>query len=171
MKRHSILNLSAIAALAFAMLPASAVAQQKTLKEQIIGTWIAVSNESTAPDGKKELLFGPNPKGIAVYDASGQWVQIIVNPAVAKFKVDNRLKGTPEENTAAVHGTTATFGTWTIDEASKTITLRYGGSMFPNQAGTESKQIIVSVTADELRTTSPVTASGMRADNVFRRAK
>ena|SRR5437763_37414 len=171
MKQNSILNLSAIAALAFAMVPASAVAQQKTLKEQIIGTWIAVSNESTAPDGKKEQLFGPNPKGIAVYDASGQWVQIIVNPSIPKFKVDNRLKGTPEENTAAVHGTTATFGTWTIDEASKTITVRYVGGMFPNQAGTEAKRIIVSVTADELKMIAPTTASGMRADNVWRRAK
>src|SRR5438046_9582381 len=43
------------------------------------------------------------------------------------------------------------FGTWTVDEASKTITVRYVGGMFPNQAGTEAKRIVVSVTADELR--------------------
>jgi hypothetical protein len=171
MNRRSILSLSAIAALGFAVLPGSAIAQQKSLKEQIIGTWIIVSNDATAPDGSKQQLFGPNPKGIRVYDASGQTVQIIVHPGVPKFKVNNRLKGTAEENTAAVQGTTATFGTWTVDEASKTITVRNAGGLFPNQAGTDSKNIVVSVTPDEMKVTNPATASGMRSDSVWRRAK
>jgi hypothetical protein len=170
MNRRNILNLTALTALSLAMASGSAAAQQKTLKEQLIGTWIAVSNESTAPDGKKEQLYGPNPKGILVFDASGQYAQIIVNPAVPKFKVNNRLKGTPEENTAAVQGTTATFGTWTIDEASKTITVRYVGGLFPNQAGTDSRRSF-SIAGDELKMTNPATGSGMRADNVWKRAK
>src|SRR5258708_23916683 len=100
MNRRNIFNLTALTALGLALLPASAFAQQKTLKEQIIGSWTIVSSDSTAPDGKKEQLFGPNPKCILVFDASGQTVQIIVHPGVPKFKVNNRLKGTPEENTA-----------------------------------------------------------------------
>ena len=96
---------------------------------------------------------------------------IIVNPDTPKFKVDNRLKGTPEENAAAVHGTTANFGTWTIDEASKTITVRNVGGMFPNGAGEETKRIVVSVTPDEIKLTNPLTAAGMRSDNVWKRAK
>ena len=171
MKRRSILSISAITVLGLALLPGSAIAQQKSLKEQIIGTWIIVSNDATAPDGSKQQLFGPNPKGIRVFDASGQTVQIIVHPGVPKFKVNNRLKGTAEESTAAVHGTTATFGTFTVDEASKTITVRNVGGMFPNQAGTDSKNIVVSVTADEMKVTNPATASGMRSDSVWRRAK
>ena len=96
---------------------------------------------------------------------------IIVNPDTPKFKVDNRLKGTPEENAAAVHGTTANFGTWMVDEASKTITVRNVGGMFPNSAGSDSKRIVVSVTADELKLTNPATAAGLRSDNVWKRAK
>ena len=171
MNRRSILGLSAITALGLALLPGSTVAQQKSLKEQLIGTWIIVSSDSTAPDGKKEQILGPNPKGILVFDASGQTVQVIVHPGVPKFKVNNRLKGTPEENAAAVHGTTATFGTYTVDEASKTITVRNVGGMFPNQAGAETKRIVTSVTADEIKFTNPATAAGMRADNLWRRAK
>lgn len=171
MNRRSILRISAMTVVGLALLPGSALAQQKMLKEQIIGTWVIVSSDSTAPDGKKDQLFGPNPKGILVFDASGQTVQVIVHPGVPKFKINNRLKGTPEENTAAVHGTTATFGTFTVDEASKTITVRNVGSMFPGQAGTETKRIVTSVTADELKFTNPATAAGMRADNVWRRAK
>jgi hypothetical protein len=152
-------------------LPAGdAAAQQKSLKEQLVGTWTIVSTSQTAPDGTKHELFGASPKGLLVLDATGQYAQIIVRPDRPKFKVNNRLKGTPEENQAAVHGTTATFGTWSVDEASKTLVVRIASGMFPNQDGTEGKRT-VSVTGDELRITNPATASGMRADNVWRRAK
>jgi hypothetical protein len=171
MNRRNSIRLCAITVLWLALLQGTAVAQQKTLKEQLTGTWTVVSVDNTAPDGKKSQIFGPNPKGILVFDASGQYVQIIVRPETPKFKVDNRLKGTPEENAAAVHGTTANFGTWTVDEASKTITVRNVGGMFPNTAGSDSKRIVVSVTADELKLTNPATASGMRSDNVWKRAK
>jgi len=171
MTRSRILGLSMITALGLAVLPGAAVGQQKTLKEQIAGTWIVVSNDSTAPDGKKSQPFGPKPGGILVFDASGQYVQIMSHPDVPKFKANNRLQGTPEENTAAVRGTTANFGTWKIDEASKTITVRNLGGMFPNSAGTDSTRVVVSVTADELKITNPQTAAGARSDNVWKRAK
>ena len=171
MNRRSILSISTMTVLGLALLPSSAVGQQKSLKEQLVGTWIIVSNDATAPDGKKEQLFGPNPKGILVFDASGQYSQIIVHPGVPKFQVNNRLKGTPQENTAAVLGTTATFGIWTVNETSKVITVRYVGGMFPNQAGTEAPRTVVSMTADELKIANPLTASGMKSDSVWKRAK
>jgi Lipocalin-like domain len=170
MNQRNVLRVSVVTVLALALLPSSAVSQQKSLKDQLIGTWIIVSNNSVAPDGTKHQVFGPNPKGMLVFDATGQYSQIIVNPEVPKFKINNRLKGTPEENTTAVQGTTATFGTWSVDEASKTVTVRYVGGMFPNQAGTESKRT-VSITGDELRVANPATASGMKSDSVYRRAK
>jgi Lipocalin-like domain len=171
-KRMTTLTLTAIAllCLGLALSAGDAGAQQKSLKQQLTGTWILVSVDNTAPDGKKQQLFGPNPKGIQILDASGRYAQIIVHPDRPKFKVNNRLKGTPEENMAAVHGTTATFGTWTVDEASKTVTVHYEGSMFPNQAGTDAKRT-VSVTGDELKVSNPATASGMKADSVWKRAK
>ena len=170
MSRLNFCVFSTIAMLASAVMPTGAVAQQKSLKEQLVGSWILVSNNSVAPDGTKHQLFGPNPKGLLVFDATGQYSQIFVNPAVPKFRINNRLKGTPEENTAAVQGTTATFGTWVVDEASKTVTVRYVGGMFPNQAGTEAKRTVV-VAGDELKINNPATASGMKSDSVYRRAK
>ena len=159
-----------ITALGFALLPGSAVAQQKSLKQQLVGTWNLVSVDQTDSEGKKHQLFGPNPKGSQVLDASGQYFQIIWRSDVPRFKANSRLKGTAEENAAMVQGTTANFGTWTVDEASKTLTVRYEGSLFPNQAGSESKRI-VTVTGDELRVSNPATGSGMRSDTVWRRAK
>ena len=173
MHRRTIFGLTTAALLCTGVVfgASHAPAQQKSLKEQVVGTWLIVSVDNTAPDGKKSQTFGPNPKGLLIFEANGQYSQIIVSPDVPKFKVNNRLKGTPEENTAAVHGTTANFGTWTIDEASKTITVRTEGGMFPNGAGEETKRIISSVTADELKLSNPLTSFGMRSDNVWRRAK
>lgn len=115
MNRRHIFSLSVATALGLALLPGSAHAQQKPLKEQLAGTWTIISNDNVAPDGTKRQLFGPNPKGILVLAANGQYAQIIVLPNRPNFKVNNRLEGTPEENKAAVHGTTATFGTWSVD--------------------------------------------------------
>ena len=147
----------------------AAFAQQKSLKEQLVGSWILVSIDNAALDGKKTQLFGPNPKGILTFGTNGQYSQTIVNSGVPKFKTNNRLKGTPEENTAAVHGTSATFGTWSIDEASKTVTVHYVGGMFPNQAGTDSKRT-VSVSGNELTVSNPATAAGLKTDQVWKRA-
>jgi hypothetical protein len=148
----------------------SASAQQKSLKDQIVGAWILASTENTAPDGSKQQIWGPNPTGMLVLDASGRFTQIIVRSDRPKFKANNRMQGSPEENAAAVQGTTATFGSWSVNEADKTLTVRNEGSMFPNQVGTESKRPI-SVSGDELKVTNPSTASGLRSDNVWRRAK
>jgi hypothetical protein len=168
MKRRHILSLSVATALGLVWLPGSALAQQKPLKEQLAGTWTIISNDNTAPDGTKRQLFGPNPKGILVLAANGQYAQIIVLPERPSFKVNNRLEGTPEENRAAVHGTTATFGTWAVDEANKTITVRNEGGMFPNQVGTESKRT-VTLAGDLLRVSNPAPASGGKSESVWKR--
>ena len=170
MNRRNILSLSAIATLGLALLPGSALAQQKSLKEQLSGTWAVVSNDNVAPDGTKRQLFGPNPKGVLILAANGQYASIIVRPDRPKFKVNNRLEGTPEENKAVVQGTVASFGAWSIDEASKTIVLRIEGSMFPNQAGTESKRS-VTLAGDELKVSNPNPGSGGKSENVYKRAK
>src|SRR5258708_37660539 len=102
MNRFHILNLSVATALGLALLPVSALAQQKSLKEQLAGTWTIISNDNVGPDGAKRQLFGANPKGILVLAANGQYAQIIVRPDMPKFKVNNRLEGTAEENKAAV---------------------------------------------------------------------
>ena len=57
MKQHSILNLSAIAALALALMPDGAAAQQKSLKEQLVGTWAFVSSTGKLASGW-ELAVG-----------------------------------------------------------------------------------------------------------------
>src|ERR1700728_3693251 len=67
MNRRSILNISAMTLLALALVPSSAVAQQETLKQQLIGTWTVVSYEATAANGTKRQIV--NPKGFLIVTA------------------------------------------------------------------------------------------------------
>src|SRR3974377_172591 len=154
----------------FILSAGNALAQQKTLKEQLVGTWILVSNDNIAPNGEKRRLFGNNPKGVSIFDASGWYAQIQVNPDRPKFKGKTRLDGTAEENKAVVRATAAHFGTWSVSEADKTLTGRQELNIFPNADGLVSKRAI-SLAGDELKVTSPNPSSGGTAMTVWRRAK
>jgi hypothetical protein len=76
MNRRDIFGLSAIAALGLALLPGSAVSQQKSFKEQIVGL-DARSALDVKPDGTKSDRWGPNAKGIFIFDANGRFAQFI----------------------------------------------------------------------------------------------
>jgi Lipocalin-like domain len=171
MNRRSILSLVAITAWGLAALPGNAVAQQKTLKEQLTGAWTLVSIENILPDGTKRLLYGANPKGTQIFDASGRWSQMQVRADRPKFKSLDRLQATAEESKAAMKDTLAQFGSWSVDEGSKTILLRIEGSLVPNSEGTDGKRMITSITADELKYTNPGVAAGGKNEVVYRRAK
>lgn len=92
MKRPNSLSLCAIASLGIVVLSSGALAQQKSLKEQLTGAWIIVSNEGIGPDGVKDQPFVhftgsmfPNQTGTdskRVVSISGDELRIN-NPATA----------------------------------------------------------------------------------------
>ena len=69
------------------------------------------------------------------------------------------MKSTPAENKAIMEGLIAYFGTYTVDEAAKTISMRVETSTFPNQVGMKQKRT-VSVSANELRLTNTTLLTG-----------
>jgi hypothetical protein len=171
MNRRNIFSLSVIAALGLASLPGSAVSQQKTLKDQLVGAWMLVSIDNIMPDGKKQQLFGTNPNGILILDVSGRFAQVQMPANRPKFKSANRLEATAEESTAAMHTSLAQFGTWSVSEVDKTIITRNVGALIPNAEGMDGKRIITSLTPDELRLTNPGPSTGGKNETVYRRAK
>jgi len=172
MSRRYSLGLSAITAIGLALLPGSAVSQQTPLKEQLVGAWTQVSIDATSPDGTKRQLFGPNPKGIVIYSSDGHFALVQTRADLTKLATSNRATATPEEAKAVVVGSIAYFGRYSIDEASKVVTVDIQGSTFANQIGSASdnKRIITSLTADELKLTNPASASGVTIELVFKRA-
>ncbi len=147
-----------------------AVAQQKTLKEQLVGTWTYVSVDIVRPDGSRVPLYGPNPQGAASFDSNGRYLLLTTRTGLPKFGSNDRMEGTPEENKAVVQGSIAHFGSYTVNEADKTITFYIETSTFPNWNGTQQKRPFT-LTGDELKWTTPASSGGGSAEVVLKRAK
>jgi hypothetical protein len=49
---HKVLGLAAITSFGLAVIDSNALAQQKPLKEQLVGAWMVVRCEVVQPDGK-----------------------------------------------------------------------------------------------------------------------
>ena len=159
---HHSIRLSAIAAFGVILCGASAAAQPATLKDQLVGTWTMAS--STA-------RFGTNPKGQMILLPNGRYSFMISRVDVPKFAANNVTQGTAEENAAVVKGVIANFGTWSVDEATKTLTTNVEASTYPNLNGGSQKRTITSLTADELKYTNPTSAAGTVDEAVWKRVK
>ena len=171
MNRRYIISLSALTALGLALQPSNAISQQKSLKEQIIGTWTLVSSTQRTKEGVKSDRWGPNPRGRAIFEANGRYSFMIFRSDIPKFAANNMNQVTAEEAKAAIQGMTANYGTWSIDEATKTLTTNIEGSSSPNLNGGSQKRIISSLSTDELKYTNPASQIGSVDDVVWKRAK
>ena len=168
MDRRSTIAISVMTALGLAMLPISAIGQQQSMKEQLVGAWSLVSFELVRQDGSKQSTFGANPKGIAFFDAGGHYSITVVRLDRAKYAINSFTEGTAEENKATAQGTMTYFGTYAISEADRSIAIHIDGSSFPNWNGADQKRI-VTITGDQLKLSAPV-AFGT-AEVVWKRAQ
>lgn len=169
MNRRLILGLSAITMLGLGSLPGSAVAQQKSLKDQLVGAWSIVSSTTKLPDGSP--AWGTNPKGLYVFTADGYYSSHLLRTDRPKFASNNRATGTPEENKAAVLGNSSNYGTYSVNEAAKTFTIKFLGSSYPNLEGVEQTRAFT-ITGDELTVVNPSpTVGGAPSQLVLKRAK
>lgn len=159
------------AVLALALTAAPAGAQQKSLRDQLVGSWNFVIAEVVAPDGKKSFPFGETPKGILIFTAGGQFAQIYVASDVPKIASNNRLTGTPEEYATIMRRSISLFGTYSVNEEGKTVIFHILSSTYPNFAGEAQERTIDKLTADEFINTNPNVAGGRgRATNIYKKA-
>src|SRR5262245_9101258 len=162
----------AATALALAGFAGEAAAQGKSLKDRLLGTWHFVVAEVTAPDGKKSFPFGPTPRGILIFTQEGDFAQIHIASEVQKIASGNRLSATAEEYAGIMRGTIAQFGTYTVDEAKQTFTLKFTASTFPNWEGTLQTRSVDKLTDAEFNNTNPQVGAGRgSAYNLYRRAR
>ena len=110
--RKLVAILSVVTAFAVVMpfAASDACAQQKAANtaKQLIGHWTVVSVKNEQ-DGKTTEPFGPNPKGLFIFDRSGRYAFLMFRSDLPKFASNNRDKGTPEENKAVVVGSHGAF--------------------------------------------------------------
>lgn len=145
--------------------PGDAASQVST---DLVGAWTLIS-VTVDEDGKKLEPFGSNPNGSLILDGNGHFSIVVVRSDIPKFASDNRLKGTAEENKTAVQGSLAYFGTYSIQETNRIISMRIEGSTFPNWKGTEQKRLF-SRGGDQLRLTNPDGSAGGRTEILWTRA-
>ena len=171
--RKFVATLSVVTAFAVAMpfAASDACAQQKAANtgEQLIGFWtlVSVKNEQ---GGKTTEPLGPNPKGLFIFDRSGRYVYLMFRPDLPKFASHRRDKGTPEENRAVVLGSSAHFGTYTVNEKEGYFSIHPEAATFPNWVGVDQKRFF-SISKDELKITNPSGSRGGTSTLILKRAK
>ena len=145
-------------------------AQQKPLTKQLVGTWKYAAVDVVRPDGTRVPLYGPNPRGVASFDDGGHYILLTARASLPKFASNDRTKGTPEEYRSVVDGSIAHFGTYTVNEADKTITFHIETSTYPNWDGTQQKRPF-SIIGDTLTWRTPASSGGGTAEVILKRAK
>src|SRR6516162_4975989 len=142
--RRSI-NALCLSATALMLLPTGVVAQQKSLKEQIQGPWSLVSCNNTTAKGEKRIYCANNPRGILILAGNGN------------FALTTIAGGRKDTDAPGVQ---AQFGTWSVNEADKTLTIHRVGALDPANEGTDQK-LNISLNGEELKYTggSPITGT------------
>ena len=170
-KLVAIFSIVTVFAVVMAFAASDVCAQQKAANkaEQLMGHWtlVSVKNEQ---DGKITDSFGPNPKGLFIFDRSGRYVVLQFRADLPKFALNSRDKGTPEENKAVVLGSLAHFGTYTVNEKEGSYTVRPEAATFPNWVGVEQKRFF-SISGDELKIVNPAGSRGGTTTLILKRAK
>ena len=151
--RRSI-NVLCLSASALMLLPTGVVAQQKSLKEQIQGPWSLASCNNTNAKGEKTAYCANNPRGILILAGNGNYAVTII------------AGGRKDANDPAI---AANFGTWSVNEADKTLTRHFVGAREPANEGRDSK-VNISLNEGEMRLTG-LGFQGEHLDSTYRRFK
>ncbi|UPJ60518.1 lipocalin-like domain-containing protein [Bradyrhizobium sp. 192] len=170
MSRRFALGLFVASLISISALPTDSFSQTKSLKEQLIGTWIYESSKGTREDGS--AVERPKSKGAVTYTSDGHFHFITVRSDAPKYASGDSARPSPEEAMAIASGVVAYTGTYTVEEGSKTIHVNIETSSFPNLAGAPNqRRIVTSISDDELMFTNPRTPAGVTLELVFKRAK
>lgn len=169
---RSTLALSTMALLFLGIgLPANnAVAQQRSLKEQLVGTWTYVSAVNTRPDGTKFDPWGGKAAGVQIFDSTGHFSFMVIRSDIPKLASNNRLEGTADEFKAVAQGVLSYFGTYSLDDSGKTLTQHVQSSSFPNFNGA-NRIWAIALTGDDLTIGSQVAAAGGTNELKWKRVK
>jgi hypothetical protein len=168
MYRARTLATTTIAALYFAIASLFGPSFAQSAKD-LVGSYTLVSAVMDL-NGKKSDTYGPNAKGALTLDANGRFVLVFMRASLPKFASNSRMTGTPEENQAIVHGSFASFGTYSINEADKTIIFRIENATFPNWNGDEQKRSFT-LSGDELKYVVAAASGGGIATVTWKHAK
>lgn len=161
-----------IITLLLAALLAPVCARAQSIKDGIIGAWHLVSVASETDAGTRGEPFGPTPKGIMLFTGDGHFSLFQSTGELPRVAANDRARATAEEALAVMRGAIAYYGTYTVDEATRELSVKLDASTFANvvAGGAAQRRIVTRLTATELAFSNPRTPSGMTLHTVWRRA-
>jgi hypothetical protein len=123
---------------------ASAAAQKKSdIRDRFVGVWKLVSCESkNKSTGDVHYPYGTHPVGRIIYDAAGRMPAQLMNPERRRIGGPTTA-GTaaalravsPEEMREILSGFASYFGTFDVDESSRTVIHHVQGCLVPSWVG------------------------------------
>jgi Lipocalin-like domain len=140
-----------------------------TLADELVGTWAVTEAATHEANGATSYPYGRSPKGTLIFTKDGYFAQIMSAGDIPKFASNNRTNGTADEYKAVVQKSLAFFGTYSVDEATKSITYKVEASTFPNWDGSTQVRSIVVLNANEFVYRNPSASAGGVAENRYRR--
>jgi hypothetical protein len=147
----------ALLGMAAGMLPAGAQAEPMhppdSAAGRLVGTWSFASSVNTRKDGSTFERWGANPKGILMFDRSGNYAQIIVGS-------DSKVFGAK---------TACTFGTYSVEDSEKTLVTKVISSSSTKLIGVSQTRTIMLLTETEFKYSNPLTLLGAKAEVLWTR--
>jgi hypothetical protein len=146
-------------------------AHAASLAQQVrSSTWQLVSVTITLPNGNKVQPDGPNPSGVQFFDRTGHFITVTSKGDIPKFASNNFRDGTDAEQAAAAKGSLFDFGTYKVDEKTKTLMFHVAGSSFPNWVGINIKNV-ADIKGDLMTWQNPVGPSQAPVTLVWKRVQ
>jgi hypothetical protein len=113
----------------------------------LVGAWTLVRCDNVYPDGHRVALYGPDPEGMWLIDAQGDYMMQIVRAKRMPFAANDKFKGTPGEYRAASMDFNAHYGRISADAKSMHREMLHAS--FPNWDG-RSANSDYTIRGDEL---------------------
>jgi hypothetical protein len=136
----------------------------------LIGAWTLVRCDNVYPDGHRVELYGPNPEGMWLIDAQGDYMMQIVRAKRMPFAANDKSKGTADEYRAASMDSNAHFGHISADANDMRTQILHAS--FPNWDGKNGSSSYT-INGDELTYSvakpSSGAAEGAHGEVVWRR--
>lgn len=140
---------------------ASALQAAPSARQRFIGVWRLIRCESRYKDGRIEYPYGEKPVGRITYDKAGRMSAQLMRPG-RHASVPSGVglvagNATTDEIREAVDGFASYFGTFDVDESTKTVIHHVQGCLVPTWVGTDLKRTY-QFTANRLTLTATTTS-------------
>ena len=124
-----------------------------------MGAWTLASFEVRRSDGETIYPFGPDAKGLLIYDAQGNFSVQVGEAGRPEFTSGDMRDGTDAQVRAACEGYIAYYGTYRVNAEQGYLVHEVRLSLFPNWSGQVQKRYY-DLSADRLTLTTPPTPFG-----------